>query len=56
MLSTVAVEVVQRGVPVDRARIARPEPDTDDTSFPGATENEADLSRPGPHHDSGRCS
>jgi hypothetical protein len=68
MLSTVAVEVAQRGVPADRDRIARPVPgwfhpcpetleaDVHDTSLPRAGENAADLSRPGPHRDSGRWS
>ena len=68
MLSTVAVEIVQRGVPADRDRIARPvlegfhrcpetlEADGHDTSLPRAGENPADLSRPGPHHGSGRWS
>jgi|tagenome__1003787_1003787.scaffolds.fasta_scaffold14858404_1 hypothetical protein len=68
MLSTVALEVVQRGVPADRDTIAPPplgwfhrrpetlEADTPDTSLPRARENEADLSRPGPHRDSGRWS
>jgi hypothetical protein len=45
MLSTVAVEVAQRGVPADRDSIAR-------AVLPRAGENAADLSRPGPHRDS----
>ena len=66
--STVAVEVAQRGVQADRDRIARPvlgefhrcpetlEADGQDTSLPRPGENAADLSRPGPHHGSGRWS
>src|SRR3954451_22964333 len=57
MLSTVAVEIVQRGAPADRDRIARPvlkgflrcpetlEADGDDTALPRAGESAADLWR-----------
>jgi hypothetical protein len=68
MLNTVAVEVVQQGVPANRDRIARtvrggfhrcpetPEADGHDTSLPRAGENATHLSRPGPHRDSERWS
>jgi hypothetical protein len=68
MLSTVAVDIVQRGVRADRDRIARPvlegfhrrpetlEADGHDTSLPRAGESAADLSRPGPHRDPARWS
>jgi hypothetical protein len=68
MLSTVAVEATQRGVPADRDRIARPVlgwfhrapetlgADVHDTSLPRAGENAADLPRPGAHRASGRRS
>jgi|1186.fasta_scaffold72380_2 hypothetical protein len=68
MLSTVAVEIVQRGVEADRDSFARPalegfhrcpgtlEADGQDTSLPPAGEDAADLSRPGPRRDSGRWS
>ena len=68
MLSTVAVDIVQRGVPADRERIGRPvlegfhrcpetlECDGQDTSLPRAGGHAADLSRPGPHRDSRRWS
>jgi hypothetical protein len=68
MLSTVAVDIVQRGVEADRDSIARPalegfhrcpetlEADGHDTSLPPAEENAADLSRLGPRRDSGRWS
>ena len=68
MPSTVAFEVVQRGVPADLDRIARPvrrgfhrcaetlEADGHDTSLPRAGENATDLARPGPHCDSERWS
>jgi hypothetical protein len=68
MLNTVAVEVIQQGVPANRDRIPRPvrggfhrcaetlEADGQDTSLPRAGENATDLSRPGPHRDSERWS
>ena len=68
MLNTVAVEVVQRGVPANRDRIAltvrggfhrcpeTPEAGGHDTSLPRAGENATHLSRPGPHRDSERWS
>jgi hypothetical protein len=68
MLSTVAVEIVQRGVEADRDRIARwalegfhPCPETleadgHDTSLSRAGENAADVSRRGPRRDSVRWS
>ena len=68
MLDTVAVEVIQQGVPANRNRISRPvrggfhrcaetlEADGHDTSLPRAGENVADLSGPGSHRDLGRWS
>jgi hypothetical protein len=68
MLDTVAVEVIQQGVPANRDRIARPvrggfhrcaetlEATGHDTSLPRARGNATDLSRPGPHCDSERWS
>ena len=68
MLNTVAVEVIQQGVPANRDRIAWPvrrgfhrcaetlEADGPDTSLPRAGETATDLSRPGPHRDSERWS
>jgi hypothetical protein len=68
MLNTVAVEVIQQRVPVNRDSIARPvrggfhrcpetlEADEHDTSLPSAGENATDLSRPRPHCDSERWS
>jgi hypothetical protein len=68
MPNTVAVEVIQQGVPANRDSIARPvrggfhrcletlEADGHDTSLPRAGENATDLSRPGPHCDSERWS
>jgi hypothetical protein len=68
MLNTVAVEVVQQGVPANRDGIARPvrrafhrcaetlEADGRDTSLPRAGENATHLSSPGPHRDSERWS
>ena len=68
MLNTVAVEVVQQGVPANRDRIAwtvrggfhrspeTPEADGPDTSLPRAGENATHLWRPGPQRDSERWS
>jgi|tagenome__1003787_1003787.scaffolds.fasta_scaffold20971233_2 hypothetical protein len=68
MPSTVAVHVVHGGVPTNRDRITPPvlgwfhrcpetlEADGHDTSLPGADENAADFSRPGPHRESERWS
>jgi hypothetical protein len=68
MLHTVAVEVVQPGVPANRDRTARPvrggfhrcaetlEADGHDTSLPRAGGNATDLSGPGPHRHSERWS
>jgi hypothetical protein len=68
MLNTVAVEVVQHGVPANRGMIVRPvrrgfhrcaetlEADGRNTSLPRAGENATDLTRPGPHRDSERWS
>jgi hypothetical protein len=68
MLNTVAVEVVQQGVPANRDRIDRtvrggfhrcpgtPDADGHDTSLPRAGKNATHHSRPGPHRDSERWS
>lgn len=68
MLNTVAVEVVQRGVPANRDRMARAvrggrhrcpetlEADGHDTSLLRAGESATRLSRPGPYRDSERWS
>jgi hypothetical protein len=68
MLNTVAVEVIQQGVPANRDGIARPvrggfhrcpetlEADGHDTSLPRARENATDLLRLRPHRDSERWS
>jgi hypothetical protein len=68
MLNTVAVEVVQQGVPINRGMIARPvrrafhrcaetlEADGHNTSLPRAGESATDLSRPGPQRDVERWS
>jgi hypothetical protein len=68
MLNTVAVEVIQHGVPANLDRIARPvrggchrcadalEVDGHGTSLPRAGANATDLSRPRPRRDSERWS
>ena len=68
MLNTVAVEVIQHGVPATRDTIARPvrggscrHPEAlttvgHDTSLPRAGNDATALTRPGPHRDSQRWS